>query len=87
MRDILGDAGFKGIEIDKVDRTMPVGRDLEQATALRHRIRPGGAAAVAGIFRVMQAKAVAAVREALAKHDQGKGMALPGACWLVQARN
>lgn len=86
VRGILGDAGFKGIEIDKVDRTMPVGRDLEQATRFSTEFGPV-AQPLSQASSESQAKAVTAVREALAKHDQGKGIALPGACWLVQARN
>jgi hypothetical protein len=35
----------------------------------------------------MRTKAVAAVREALVKNLPAGNMSLPGACWLVRARN
>lgn len=86
LRGILSDAGFKSIEIDKADRTMPVGRDLEQATRFSTEFGPV-AQPLSQTSPEAQARAVAAVREALSKHDKGTGIGLPGACWLVQARN
>jgi SAM-dependent methyltransferase len=86
VRDVLGQAGFAGITVDKVDHPLPMPGDLEQSLRFATEFGPL-AQFLAAAPEDMRLKAVAAVREALVKNLSSGNMSLPGACWLVQARN
>jgi SAM-dependent methyltransferase len=86
LRDILRQAGFSGIEIDKCDHPLPMPGDLEQSVRFSTEFGPL-AQHIAAAPEDMRTKAVSAVREALVKNLPAGNMSLPGACWLVRARN
>lgn len=86
VRGILGDAGFKGIEIAAVDRDLPYGGSLDEALRFVTDFGPLQQP-LAQAPAESQARAVAAVREALGRLGAAGPMTLPGACWLVKARN
>lgn len=86
VRNVLSQAGFAGITVDKVDHPLPMPGDLEQSLRFATEFGPL-AQFLAAAPEDMRLKAVAAVREALVKHLPAGDMSLPGACWLVQARN
>jgi SAM-dependent methyltransferase len=82
VRGILVGAGFTEIALKPND--MKMGTDMETALMLAQRIGPLG-----GMLREHPDKrevAVAAVREALARHDGPDGVMLDSATWIVTAR-
>ncbi|ATQ43723.1 class I SAM-dependent methyltransferase [Caulobacter mirabilis] len=82
VRGILGDAGFKGVEIKPHD-TMIGGNPLEESVELALRVGPLGA-----LLREnpdQRDKVVDAVRDLLAKHVGSDGVRMPGAVWIVTA--
>jgi len=81
---ILSDAGYGGIRIDKLDATMYMGANLDEAADQALRVGPLARAA-AELDDATRAKIRATVREALAKYATANGVAPPAACWLVGA--
>jgi SAM-dependent methyltransferase len=85
VREVLGQAGFTGITVDKIDHPLPMPGDLEQSLRFATEFGPL-AQFLAAAPEDMRVKAVAAVRDALVKNLSSSHASLPGACWLVQAR-
>lgn len=85
VQDILAQAGFGGIRVEKFDGIMPMGRDLDLAAAQTLQIGP--VSRVIGEADDTARKGiVAAVRGALDKFVTLEGeIAPPVACWLVTA--
>lgn len=85
LRTILASAGFKAIEIEKLDTTMGMGETLEAATGQAFNLGP-----TARIADEMDETARQTLRTAIAaalKPYQGpEGIRPPAACWLVRAR-
>ena len=82
---MLERAGFASILIEDLRTTLHLGDDLEQAIAFQVDIGPV-ARALAELEGESRARALAAVREALAPHVTPTGVDLGAACWLVTAR-
>jgi hypothetical protein len=86
-RTLLAQAGFADIAIDPMDDTMMLSRgNLDEAVEQATEMGP-----LTRLLREapedVRAKAIEAVRAALAKHQGADGIALPAACWLITARN
>ncbi|MGE0152623.1 MAG: class I SAM-dependent methyltransferase [Reyranellaceae bacterium] len=87
VRSVLTEAGFGDIAIKPLDRTMNAGTSVEDAAAFASDTGP--------ISRVLndaspqqRAAAVGAIRQMFEKRAaEGKGLALPAACWIVTARH
>lgn len=82
---ILGQAGFKDVAIEPVDRMLTQGKDIPEVLD-----RVGEFGPLARLFKEATpeqiAKAKAAIAEALKPYATADGVILPGACWLVRAR-
>lgn len=85
LHSILAEAGFGSIEIEDFRTRLHVGDDLDQALAFQQDIGPV-ARAMAELEGERRTQAMAAVREALARHVTPRGVDLGAACWLVRAR-
>jgi SAM-dependent methyltransferase len=85
LRSVLEQAGFASIEIEDLRVTLHLGDDLEQAMAFQADVGPV-ARALAELEGEVRAQALAAARDALAKHLTPRGIDLGAACWLVTAR-
>jgi len=87
VEKILQEAGFNDIAIQRLDRTMDLGKSVEDAAMFASDTGP--------ISRVLgdasperRQAAVGAIRQILEKREaEGKGLALAAACWIVTARN
>ena len=87
VKSILTEAGFTGIGVKPLDRTMKAGENVEDATMFSSDTGP--------ISRVLgdaspeqRQAAVGAIRQMFEKRvAEGKGFELPAACWIVTARN
>lgn len=83
VRGILGQAGFEGIQLAPHDEKVG-GGDLRTAVGLALRVGPLGM-----LLRENPDKrddVVAAIREALARHEGPDGVKLDSATWIVTAR-
>lgn len=85
LRGILESAGFGSIGIEDFRTTLHVGDDLEQAMTFQSDIGPV-ARALAELEGEIRDRALAAAREALARHLTPSGVDLGAACWIVTAR-
>ncbi len=87
VRRILGGAGFGEIELEPFDHPMPLGNGggLEAAATEAMTLGPA-ARLLAEADDSSRARALAAVREALAPHLKVNEIRLGGAAWLVTAR-
>jgi SAM-dependent methyltransferase len=88
VRRILGGAGFVDVDLEphELELDMAAGRGLDTAVE--------GALTIGPASRMLQdqsedvrAAAAADIRAALAAHAQGDRVPLPGAVWIVTARN
>lgn len=86
-RAALTEAGFADIAINPVDFMMPLSRGgLEEAVEQSVELGPLRRLLL-DVPQDVRARAVDAVRAALAKHLTPDGVSLPAACWLITARN
>lgn len=87
VRDILSGAGFTGVSLEPIDETLTVGGegDLDRAVDFILQMGPTGAALRQAPSDAPE-RVAAAVREALAPYDTGRGVRMPSAAWLVTAR-
>ena len=86
VEDILVQAGFSGIRIEKLDTAMSLGNDLGLAAAQTLQIGPLSRA-VGDADEETRARIVQAVHDALAQFVKPDGeILLPAACWLVAAK-
>lgn len=85
LRGVLEAAGFGSIEIEDLRTKLRVGADADQALEFQTDIGPV-ARALAELEGEPRERALAAAREALARHAGPNGVELGAACWLVTAR-
>jgi SAM-dependent methyltransferase len=84
---VLGDAGFKGIEMEPVALSLDIaiGRGLDAAVQSAMQIGPGSRA-LEGHPPETRAAAAKSVKETLAPFVRGDSVPLPGSIWIVTAR-
>ncbi|MBV8925560.1 MAG: methyltransferase domain-containing protein [Bradyrhizobium sp.] len=84
---ILGDAGFKGIEMEPVALSLDIaiGRGLEAAVQAALQIGPGSRA-LDGHPPETRLAAAKSVKEMLAPYVRGDSVPLAGSIWIVTAR-
>jgi SAM-dependent methyltransferase len=83
-KSILSRAGFRDVALDRLDTTMSMGADLEEAAATALEIGPLARAA-AELDEPSREKIRARVKTALAPYATPAGITPPAACWLVRA--
>ena len=81
---ILGDAGFKALRFEPIDRQIWMGDSVAEVVAGAGRFGPL-ARAFANAEPAAIEKAKQAIADVLAPHQGPDGVRLPGACWLVRA--
>jgi len=84
---ILGEAGYKSIEMEPVALSLDIaiGRGLDAAVQAAMQIGPGSRA-LDGHPPEMRAAAAKSVREMLTPYLRGQSVALAGSIWIVTAR-
>jgi hypothetical protein len=87
VRRILGEAGFKQVEMEPVALSLDIaiGRGLDAAVQAAMRIGPGGRA-LEGHPPETREAAAKSVRELLAPYARGQSVPLAGSIWIVTAR-
>ncbi len=88
VREILGRAGFAGVQLEPVGLTLDIaiGGGLEAAVATAVGIGPTSRA-LEGQPEALQAAAIRSIRAALERHLSGSRVPLAGAIWIVTAFN
>lgn len=88
VRDILAGAGFHEIALAGVDLSFDIGigHGLEAAVEAAMGLGPASRA-LEGQPTEVRAAAANSIRAALAPYQAGPAVALPGAIWIVSARN
>jgi len=81
---ILSSAGFNAITVEKLDTTMAMGANIEDAATEAMNIGPVSRAA-ADLDQPTREKIRAAIVDAFGKYKTPEGVTLPAACWLVRA--
>jgi SAM-dependent methyltransferase len=81
---LLSDAGFGGIECEKADEPMLVGRDVDDVLEYE-RASPTATEILAGISPAQAAGLTRQVRDRLVAYASPGGVTMPGAAWLVTA--
>jgi SAM-dependent methyltransferase len=81
---ILGEAGFKALRFEPIDRQIWMGDTVAEVVAGAGKFGPL-ARAFAGAEPAAIERAKRAIAEVLAPHEGPEGVRLPGACWLVRA--
>ena len=81
---ILGEAGFKALRFEPIDRQIWMGDTVAEVVAGAGKFGPL-ARAFAGAEPAAIEKAKQAIAEVLTPHEGSEGVRLPGACWLVRA--
>lgn len=84
LHRILSSAGFNTITIEKLDTTMGMGVNIEEASAEAMNIGPVSRAA-AELNEATREKIRGAIAEAFGKYKTAEGVTPPAACWLVRA--
>lgn len=86
--DILLNAGFEDVVLDRSDSSMLLGADLDAAIAYVMALGPA-----AEVIRLagedadrLRPEITAAIREVLAEYDSGDGVYAPVSTWIVAAR-
>lgn len=82
---LLSGAGFGGIECEKADEPMLVGRDVDDALEYE-RASPSAAELLAGLSPAQAAELTRQVRDRLMPYATPEGVTMPGAAWLVTAQ-
>jgi SAM-dependent methyltransferase len=86
--DILLNAGFEDVALDRSDAPMLLGADLDEATAYVMALGPA-----AEVIRLagddadrLRPEITVAIRDVLAEYDTGDGVYAPVSTWIVTAR-
>jgi hypothetical protein len=89
VSDLLRDAGFDRIALERFDADICIGRTLDDAVAFALEVGPA-----AEIIRLAgragekcRGQAIAALRETFAGYQRADGIWAPSSTWLVTARN
>jgi SAM-dependent methyltransferase len=85
VKRILDDAGFKKTEIEPFGLAVSLGRTLDEAVDAVTMVGPASQV-LADAAPDAKAKALNAVRDALAARQTDQGIVLPAATWIVTAR-
>jgi SAM-dependent methyltransferase len=87
VRRILGDAGYKGIEMEPIALSFDIaaGGGLDAAVRAAMQIGPGSRALTGHPPEIREA-AAKSIRELLAPHARGQSVVLAGSIWIVTAR-
>jgi len=89
VSDLLRDAGYDRIALERFDADICIGRTLDDAVAFALEIGPAGEiirlAGEAG--EKCRGQAIAALRETFANYQRADGIWAPSSTWLVTARN
>ena len=87
VRRILNDAGYKGIEMERVALAFDIanGGGLDAAVQAAMQIGPGSRA-LAGHTPETREAAAKSIRELLAPYVRGQSVTLAGSIWIVTAR-
>lgn len=85
VKDILSMAGFRDVQIEKLDGVMDLGQSAEHAASVMTTIGPLSRA-LGDVDEVTRAKIVTAVRDAFAAIKTPDGIRPALACWLVGAK-
>src|SRR5690348_3045216 len=87
VRRILGDAGFRHIEMEAIALSLDIaiGRGLEAAVQGAMQIGPGSRA-LTGHPQETREAAAKSIRDMLAPYARGQSVALAGSIWIVTAR-
>ncbi|MGH8288244.1 MAG: class I SAM-dependent methyltransferase [Steroidobacteraceae bacterium] len=88
VRDILDFAGFAEVRLEALDLSLDIGigRGLDAAVETATGMGPTSRA-LEGQPAQLRAAAIQSVRTALMRYQVGNVVALPGAIWIVTARN
>lgn len=88
VRDILNGAGFTDVGLEGLELSLDIGigRGLETAVEAATSMGPTSRA-LEGQPAQLRAAATESIRVALARYHVGNAVALPGAIWIVTARN
>ena len=81
---LLSDAGFAGIECERADEPMLVGRDVEDVLEYE-RASLTATEVLAGLSPAQAAELTRKVRDRLGAYASPDGVTMPGAAWLVTA--
>ena len=82
---MLSGAGFGGIECEKADEPMLVGRDVDDVLEYEH-ASPAATEILAGLSSAQAAELTRQVRDRLVAYAAPDGVTMPGAAWLVTAQ-
>ncbi len=85
VKNILEQAGFANLRIEKLDTMMNMGADLESATEMSFKAGPLARAVGEIDDEAVKEKIRARVTDALAKYAGCRRRQAPAACWLVEA--
>jgi SAM-dependent methyltransferase len=86
VKGILHQAGFSGVALKPFDTRMAGSNTLDEAVGFSSEVGPVSRVLADAPEEKRQA-AIGAIRETLKAYDDGSGIALPAACWIVTARN
>jgi SAM-dependent methyltransferase len=81
---LLSGAGFGGIEFDKADEPMHIGRDVDDVLEYE-RASPAAAEILTGLSPAQAGELAKVVRDQLMAYASPDGVIMPGAAWLVTA--
>jgi SAM-dependent methyltransferase len=85
VNDILSRAGFSGIDMQPLETSLTLGNSLDEAVTFTVKMGPVSRALQAA-EPAAQARAIAAVREALSREAGSGSISLGARCWIVRAR-
>jgi ubiquinone/menaquinone biosynthesis C-methylase UbiE len=82
-------AGYEGIDFERIDAPLQVGRDADEAVAFQLEIGPAGEVyrEAGGLAEEQHDAIAAALREELARHETAEGIVMGSSSWKVSARN
>ncbi|MDP9002764.1 MAG: class I SAM-dependent methyltransferase [Myxococcota bacterium] len=86
--DILAQAGFRQVRLERYDSPVHIGRDVDEAIQFALALGPAGEVMrLAGEEGELRKPAViSALREALAPYVHGEGVVMPSSSWIITAR-
>jgi len=85
LKNILEQAGFRDVHIEKLDTAMNMGADLDAAVEMSTKAGPLARALGDLEDKSVETNIRARVKEALAPYAKTNGVFAPAACWLVEA--
>ena len=82
-------AGYEGIEFERIDAPLLVGRDPDEAVEFQLAIGPAGEVfrEAGELAEQRRGEIVDALKKVLARHETSEGIVLGSSSWMVTARN